>query len=57
MKINSVVIRCEFQTRFEFRLTSNFYLISDMEFLISFRSRFRAIAFSSDEDCVEDEDM
>lgn len=30
------------------------YLISDMEFLISFRSRFSAIAFISDDDCIED---
>lgn len=32
------------------------YLISDMEFFISLRSRFKAIALSSDDDWVEDDD-
>lgn len=32
------------------------YLISDIEFLISLRSRFKAIAFSSADDWVEDDD-
>lgn len=33
---------------------SECYLISDIEFLISFRSRFNAIAFISEDDCIED---
>lgn len=32
------------------------YLISDIEFFISLRSRFKAIAFSSEDDWEEDDD-